>query len=171
MRRRICLMGAAISAGPLAVGVAIAPAAKPKSHAAKPVASTCTVNVSTSIPAGATTLDPPVDQGSQYGSIACGRPFRMGAQVDHFQVADSGDTVGPFTMYFATGSIHGTLDLTPTEGPAPGVSFIEVDYTGTLTVTGGTGAYRKAGGSGTLTCKSPDEVHMTCTDRLKLTKL
>jgi hypothetical protein len=36
-------------------------------------------------------------------------------------------------------------------------------------VTGGTGAYRKAKGKGTLKCASVDGVHFACTEKLKLT--
>jgi len=47
-------------------------------------------------------------------------------------------------------------------------SFAASSYTGTITIKGGTGAYQKAKGTGTLTCQSPDSVHLTCVEHLKL---
>ena len=46
---------------------------------------------------------------------------------------DSGDVVANYWMYFNTGAIHGTYDLTPQEGTFTGTNFSEVDYLGTLT--------------------------------------
>ena len=40
-----------------------------------------------------------------------------------------------------------------------------------MTVTGGTGTFAKAGGKkGTLNCTSDDTVHLTCTEKIKLTQ-
>ena len=40
-----------------------------------------------------------------------------------------------------------------------------------LTITGGTGTYAGAKGVGTMTCKTLDGIHTTCTDKLKLKQL
>lgn len=91
-----------------------------------------------------------------------------------FKVPDSGDTVGSYAQYFATGSIRGKFDLTPTEasGALSSTSFSNEAWAGTVTVTGGTGSFAHASAKkGTLKCTSADTVHLTCTEKLKLKKL
>ena len=45
-----------------------------------------------------------------------------------------------------------------------------VTYTGTVTYTGGTAAFRRARGSGTITCTTTDGgAHKSCTSNSKLT--
>ncbi len=128
--------------------------------------------MTTALPAGAASLNAPVEEGTQYGSAACHKLFGRGVQADALTVLDTGDTNGPYTLYFGTGSIHGRYDLTPAEGLPPTLTtFAATDYTGTLTIIGGTGAYALIRGTGTLTCASPDDIHLSCTDRLKLTQM
>lgn len=172
MRRRTYLVGTALTAGSLAAGVAIAPAASTKPKP-KPVAVVCATSVTTQIPPGDTQVVPPVTQGTDYGSVKCGgKLFGRGVQVDRFTVPDSGDTVGSYAQYFGTGSIHGKFDLTPDEAPTTtATTFQATTYTGTVTVGGGTGAYVGAKGTGTAKCQSPDGVHTSCTVRLKLKQL
>jgi hypothetical protein len=70
VRRRICIVGTVISAGPLVVGVAIAPAAKTKAVAKpKSIVVACSSSITTQIPEGATAVLPPVSQGTQYGTV------------------------------------------------------------------------------------------------------
>jgi hypothetical protein len=97
--------------------------------------------------------------------VKCGKPLGAGVQADRFTVPASGDTVAKFTLYFATGSLHGTYDLTPQEGA---LNFMSVAYQGTVKVDGGTGAFQGITGTGALRCKTPDGIHTNCTDRLKL---
>lgn len=177
MRRRICVVvGVALSGLPLALGITAAPAAGKlrvtKVAAGKPkvIEVTCATNTGITIAAGDTAVVPPAQHGAEYGTTACAEPLGRGVQEDRFRVPDSGDTVASYTMYFATGSIHGKYDLTPQGGSFGGPGFTEVDSLGTMTVTGGTGRFRGAKGIGTMKCKSLDGIHTACTDKLKLRK-
>jgi len=168
VRRRICMMGAVISAVPLTLGVAPAMAATSKKAKPKPVETNCTTTVGIMIAPGDTALTPPVASGHEYGTAVCGKVLGRGVQSDTFTTPDSGDTVATFTFYLRGGTIRGTYDLTPQEG---GLNFLETDYLGTLTVKGGSGLYAGAKGTGTSTCTSLDGIHTTCHDKLKLAQL
>jgi hypothetical protein len=170
VRRRICLVGAALSAGPLTLGVAPALAAKSKANKQKPkpIVTACSTNVGIMIGAADTGVTPPVANGREYGTATCGKVLGPGVQSDTFTIPDSGDTVARFTLFFRSGELHGKYDLTPGEGSA---NFLESDFTGTMTVTGGSGAFFGAHGTGTMTCKTLDSIHTSCRDKLKLTQL
>jgi len=168
VRRRICLLGVTL---PLALGVAPAVAATSSSSKPvkpKPVKTVCTTNVGIMIASGGTEVTPPVQAGQEYGSAHCGPALGGGVQSDTFTVDDSGDTLAKFTWYLHTGTVHGTYDLTPQSGA---FNFLAVDYTGTLKVKGGTGAFAGAKGTGTMTCSTADGIHTTCSDKVKLTQL
>ncbi len=171
MRRRICLVGTAIAAVPFAVGIGVASAAS--SSAAQTVVVKCHVSLSTVPPPGSNSVDQPPSQGAQYGPVQClTGSLGSGVEKDSFKVPDSGDTVGSYAQYFATGSIHGKFNLSPTEGTGnlSSTSFESESWVGTVTVTGGTGAWAGASGKeGTLKCTSGDTVHLTCHEKLKLT--
>jgi hypothetical protein len=146
-------------------------AGKPKIKTkTKPIAVVCTTDVGIMIAPGDTAVVPPAAEGSEYGSASCGK-LGKGVQSDAFTVPDSGDSLATYTMYFPTGTIRGAYDLVPQEGSFMGTNFTEVDSLGTLTVTGGTGVFQGAKGTGTMTCKTLDGIHTSCTDKLKLTKL
>jgi hypothetical protein len=176
VKRRICLVGTAIAAVPFAVGLSVATAAS-KTTPAKPktVVLKCHISVGTVPPPGSAAVDQPPSQGVQYGTVHCpGASFGGGVEKSTFTVPDSGDTVGSYAQYFSGGSIHGKFDLSPQEGSGDltTVGFSSESWTGTVTVTGGTGTLAKASGKkGTLNCTSGDSVHLTCTERLKLTQL
>jgi hypothetical protein len=157
-------VGVALTASSLAFGAVTATAAKKPA----PIHVSCTTTVGVMIADNQSGVTPPVQQGAEYGSAACGRPLGQGVQADKFNVADSGDTVANYRLYFPIGTIHGTYDLTPQESQ---FNFLEVDYLGTLKVTGGTGAFTGAKGAGTMTCRSLDGIHTTCKDKLKLKQL
>jgi hypothetical protein len=170
VRRRICMMGAVISAVPLTLGVAPAMAASSsaKKQKPKPLETNCTTNVGIMIASGDTGLTPPIANGHEYGTATCGKVLGHGVQTDTFTTPDSGDTLATFTLYFPGGTVHGTYDLTPQEG---GLNFLETDYLGTLKVKGGSGLYHGVKGTGTSTCQSLDGIHTTCHDKLKLAQL
>jgi hypothetical protein len=170
VRRRICVVGAALSAASLGFGAVSATAAK--SPAGTNVTKvTCKTNVGIMVAGSDTGVTPPVQKGAEYGIAVCGKLLGSGVQADKFSVPDTGNTLAQYQMYLPTGTIHGKYKLIPQEGSFNGSNFNEVDTLGTLTITGGTGTYQGAKGTGTMKCKSLDGIHTTCTDKLKLTKL
>ncbi len=174
--RRIWLVVAVMAVGVLAVGAAQAMAAKSKSKSKAPKTVTttvsCKVSLGTLSAPGETAVIPPAAQGSQYGPVHCGGAIGSGIQSDTFKLMDSGDVQGKYAQYFGTGTVHGSFSLTPDDTGAPSstTTFANVSYTGTMNVAGGTGAYKKATGKGTLKCSSNDGVHFSCTSKLKLSQ-
>ena len=175
MNRRITLLGFAITAAVLAMGVAAAlattktsaPTAAPKITKTRV---TCDIAAVTAIPTGKTSVSPPVESGRQYGHIGCGKPLGVGVEANQFKRMDSGDLQGPYRQYFAGGTVRGVYDLAPDEGQPPSpTTFTSESYVGTITVLGGTGVYRQAKGPGTLKCSTDDGVHLHCTEKLTLT--
>jgi hypothetical protein len=165
VKRRICVAGAAVLC-PLAFMVGSAGAAKSKTKtSANPGPKiVCSTKTSIMVPSGDNAVLPPAQQGGEYGTASCAKPLGVGVQKDVFTVPASGDTVAKYTLYFDTGTLHGTYDLTPTGGTSQ--NFLETDWTGTMKVTGGTGAFKGAKGTGTMVCKTMDGIHSTCTDKL-----
>lgn len=171
MRRRNWFAVTAVMAASLAVSVGMASAASPKLITLR-----CNNSLTTLPPTDSNTVNQPASDGNQDGSIHCRtKGFGGGMIGDAFTVPDSGDTVGTYTQYFGAGSIHGKFDLTPSEsGPISNTNFESQSWTGTITLLGGTGVYKgiKAKkGSGTMTCTSPDTVHMSCVEKIKLKTL
>jgi hypothetical protein len=171
--RRIWLVVAAMAMGLLLVGVASAAAAKTKAKTTpKPVKFkvTCKSSVGTVPAADDNAVVPPADHGSQYGSVRCGKVFGGGIQADSFKLLDTGDLQGSWAQYYGVGTIHGQFALTPadTGPPSSTTTFSAVTYSGTVTVAGGTGAYKKATGKGTMNCSSTDGVHFACSDTVKV---
>jgi hypothetical protein len=167
VRCRNWLVGTAIAAAPFVVGIGVASAAGGSSA----VTLKCHISVSAVPPPGSNTVDQPPSQGFQYGTVHCGSAG-AGVEAASFKVPDTGDTVGNYTQYFGAGSVHGKFDLTPSEGSGDlsSTSFTSESWVGTVTVTGGTGSWAKAAGKkGVLKCTSGDSVHLTCTEKLKLT--
>lgn len=170
MRRRICLVGIAVAAISLAAGIGVASAS---TSAAKPVVFKCHISLSTVPPAGSAAVNQPPAQGAQYGAVHC-PAIGGGVEADSFTVPDSGNTVGSYAQYFGAGSIYGKFVLTPNEGSGDlsATSFESESWVGTVTITGGTGTYAHAAGKkGVLKCTSGDSVHLTCTEKLKVTQL
>lgn len=168
MRRRICLMGAALSIALLvAVSGSALAAGNGKSKTKKvPTKSVgCSVATTIAIAKGDTAVLPPAAAGDEFGNAACGTLLGSGLQKDTFTVPTSGDTIAKYWMYFKTGSVHGTYDLTP---QSSSLNFLSTDWMGTMKVLGGTGAFKGVTGVGTMTCTSADGIHSTCTDHLKL---
>jgi hypothetical protein len=172
VRRRIWFALTAVMAASLVVGVGMALAAS----SVKPTVLKCRILMTTTPPSGSNTVSQPSSQGSQYGPIRCPTAgFGGGIVQDSFTVPDSGDTVGTYTQYFKTGSVKGAFVLTPTESaPISTTNFDSQSWTGTVTVTGGTGVYTGIKGIkgkknlGVLNCTSPDSVHITCAEKVKV---
>ena len=178
MRRRIGFAGVAVAAVSLIVGVGFAFAAGHKHHKhhaqpakPRPVLLRCSSAPTTVPPAGQANVDQPPSGGNQYGSVNCSTTgFGSGIMGDAFTIDDSGDMVGFYQQYFDGGSIKGTFDLSPGEGPPIGPdTFAAQAWEGQVKVTGGTGVYQGVVGKdskGTMSCNSPDSVHMTCTENV-----
>jgi hypothetical protein len=118
---------------------------------------TCTVHLQT--------LAPPGASGEDFGTVACTPVFGEGVQHDTVTVTPTSPTTGtgtgPFKAFFDTGTIHGTMKLTASAAPA-GVAT----YTGTIKISGGTGAYKHVRGSIKAQCSSPDGgTHTNCTSK------
>jgi hypothetical protein len=181
VRRRIYLVGTVIATASLVIGAGIATAASStKTVKVKPIVLKCNISMATEAAAGSSSVDPTATQGNQYGPTHCPtKGFGAGMIADSFTVPDSGDTVGTYVEYFKAGSVTGAFDLTPNESPPlTDTTFSSQSWTGTITVMDGTGVYKgiktykakhKPATPGVLNCTSPDSVHLTCTEKIKVT--
>ena len=169
--KRICLLGSVI-AGVLILGVASALAAS--SHASKggkkgktPTTVTtkvsCTSALSLQAPAGAADVTPSAPDGTQMGTVTC-PSIGKGIESEAYTTQGSGDITGKWQLWLNTGSVFGTVTLTPDDNapPTTTTSFSQASYTGTFIVKSGTGAYAKATGKGTIKCATQDAVHFSC---------
>jgi hypothetical protein len=110
----------------------------------------CTVHLAaqTSFP------PPPNKRATDFGQVTCDGPFGFGSRydtfVDHPQSQTEGFANLKFKDFFNHGRIEGTWLVryvaTPNESGPP-----DVNYKITVKVTGGTGAFKHARGSGTGT--------------------
>jgi hypothetical protein len=144
----------------LVVATATAAGAGP----AKDAQVTCTLQLQTLAPPGASS-------GEDFGTVDCASVFGKGVQHDTLTVTATSPTTatltGSFKQFFDTGTIHGTVKLTGSANSAGVLS-----YTGVAKVSGGTGAYKHVRGSARLECSSPDGgTHTTCTEKATLTHL
>ena len=178
--RRICLVGALMATGPLVGAVAVWPGVSPaataqgkkvtKTHKVTKV--TCKLELIVQAQPGQTSVTPAAENGTRYGTARCGKVLGQGLEQDSFASLTSGDLKGQYKQYFGTGSAHGAFTLTPGDSPpSTSTTFSTQSYTGTYTITGGTGAYGKALGKGTVSCMTQDSVHFSCTERIKLKQL
>ncbi len=173
MRRRIALGATAVAGVSLALVMGITPAIGKTGRRAgntEAVNVECIMSLTTMPPPGSTEVVAPASSGQQYGGLKCPQSgFYGGTVADVFQVPDSGDTVGTYVEYLNTGTIRGGFDLTPDEGTfGGGGTFQSQSWTGTISVTGGTGAYKgiTASKMGTMSCDSPDSVHLSCIENI-----
>lgn len=180
--KRICLVGAAMAAL-LTAGIVTAPASatpatkKPASVNKKPVTKlepvkttlTCTLNLVTQVPSNDVTVTQGAESGMQYGRAGCAKPLFSGAEEASFLQDQSGNLSGKYQQWFNAGSLYGDYTLTAQDtGPPTTTSFTNASYTGTVTVTNGTGFFKKATGTGTLACTTTDLAHYACSEKLKL---
>lgn len=180
--KRICLAGAAMAAL-LTAGVVTSPASatpaatKPanviKNSVTKlePVTTTltCTLKLVTQIPSNDVTVTQGADSGTQYGRAGCAKPLFSGVEQSSFLQDESGDLSGKYQQWFNSGSVYGEYTLTAQDtGPPSTTSFTNASYSGTISVSNGTGVFKKAAGTGTLACTTTDLAHFACTEKLKL---
>jgi hypothetical protein len=134
----------------------------------------CKVAMTTTPPAGDNAVFQPAASGDQFGPVNCrpfgGSGFGGGIIANAFTVPDSGDLVGKYTQYFKAGSVSGSFDLVPQESDFTSTNFASQAWVGTIKVKRGTAIYSgiKEKKIGTMTCTTPDSVHFTCTERVKL---
>ncbi len=177
MRRRTWFAVTAVMAASLAVGTGVAMAASASSASSSPTTKlTCKISLSTVPPAGSNAVNQPPAQGWEYGAVHCPKAgFGGGLEGSSFTLLDTGDTVGKFTQYFKAGSISGSFDLSPQQsGTLSQTGFAAQNWQGTMKITGGTGVFsaiKSKKGTGVLKCMSPDSVHESCTEKIKLTAI
>lgn len=104
-----------------------------------------------------------------FGFPACSAPFGKGLHHSTITVTPSsptsGSIAGRFKNYYNAGTVRGTVAMT-----FSATSPENVTYTGTVTYTGGTAAFRRAKGTGTITCTTTDGgAHKSCIVDSKLT--
>jgi hypothetical protein len=168
VRRRITLALTAVSVSAVlagGAGIALAASAKPTTVLK------CKLYLTTTPPAGSSQVAQPASSGRQYGPVQCNSGFGSGVAADKFTIPISGDFVGTYTQYFPSGSIQGKFDLAPEEAPpVSGTNFTSEAFKGKVTVTGGTGTLKGAKSTkpGVMTCTSPDTVHMSCKETVKV---
>lgn len=159
MRRTLTLTTALAASAVLALGAGSGAAAKSK----RVTQISCGLELTAQGPPQGT---PPATQ--SFGVVSCPRPFGAGVHQGSSTATAPVDGRGTFAVnfkkYFDRGTIRGTVTGTFTASPP------NVANTGTVAIAGGTGAYRRARGTGTLNCASTDGgVHRSCTFTLKLT--
>jgi hypothetical protein len=152
--RLVRIAGAALVAALLVANATAAGAGSSKKG-------TCTLQLQT--------LAAPGASGEDFGTVACDRRFGKGVQHNPNVTVTptsqtTGTATGPYKQFFDTGTVHGTFKLAYTLAPPSGVT-----YTGTATISGGTGAYKHVRGSAKVTCESADGgAHTTCTVKTTL---
>ncbi len=124
------------------------------------------------------TIPQPAPTAANFGRTSCGKPFGVGVQKDSSTVTRTSLTAGvfegPFKMFFDTGTIKGTFKIAfvttlgPPVSPSTFPTIAGVVYTGTVKVTGGTGAWRRIRGNGTVTGTSPDAKRTALTETMTL---
>lgn len=172
MRRRIFLAALALGGTSAALIVGIAPAVGKQAAPPHVTQVTCKFTLTTEPPRGSTTVVAPQQKGIQDGGVLCNdKQFGLGAIRDHYVMPPSGSLVGNFTQYFDTGTLAGKLRLIPKSGNTfSGGSYQSQNYGGKFNVEYGTGTFHgvKSTQPGTMYCKSPDDVHLSCTETMTI---
>ena len=106
---------------------------------------------------------------THFGFPACPAPLGKGLHHSTITVTPtsptSGSIAGKFKNYYNTGTLRGTVAMT-----FSATSPANITYTGTVTYTSGTGAFRHGKGTGTITCTTTDGgAHKSCVVNSKLT--
>lgn len=119
------------------------------------------------------TIKQPAPTAANFGPAKCSRPFGAGVQQDSSKTTRTSPTTGffsgPFKLFFDRGTIKGTFRIEFVTTLSAQYQITGVTYKGTLKVTGGTAAYRRVRGTGTVTGTSPDAVETALAYKLKLT--
>jgi len=119
------------------------------------------------------TIEQPAPTAANFGSARCSRPFGTGVQRDSSKTTrtslTAGRFTGPFKLFFDRGTIRGTFRIRFVTMLSAAYQITGVIYQGTLKITGGTAAYRRVRGTGTIAGTSPDAVRTDLAYRMKLT--
>jgi hypothetical protein len=119
------------------------------------------------------TIKQPAPTAANFGSARCSRPFGTGVQRDSSKTTrtslTAGRFTGPFKLFFDRGTIRGTFRIRFVTMLSAAYQITGVVYRGTLRITGGTAAYRRVRGTGTIVGTSPDAVRTSLSYRMKLT--
>ena len=163
MRSRSIVTTALVAGAALAVGTA---SAAPATSAKKAKALTCGLEIFAQGPPQGT---PP--SGIQFGFTNCPRPLGRGVHYDAYTVMPAGPGQGAingtFKNHYNRGTTSGTFAITFSASPTNPAS---ITYTGTVTYTRGTGAFRRVRGGGTIMCTTADGgAHKVCTVNSRLT--
>lgn len=174
--KRIVLTGAALAALFTAGIPAVATAARSIPHTkktatTKTVHASCKLSLTTVAPPGSIGVEAGATSGTNYGNSTCASE-RPGVARQVFAIDAAGDMGGKLQQWFATGSLYGTFKLTASSASAPptSTSFGKAAYSGTVTLMGASGQLKGVTGSGKLTCTTPDSLHYTCIEKLKLSE-
>jgi len=159
MRRTLIITTAVLTAAAVAVPVAGAPA-----KAGKAAKVRCTLQLTAQGPPAGT---PPV--GVSFGLVQCDSPFGKGVHRGSAAVTPTrpgnGTIAVRFKNYYDRGTISGRI-----AGTFSATSPTNITYTGTVTFTAGTGAFKRVRGRGAIQCTTADAgVHKACTVTSKLT--
>jgi hypothetical protein len=118
------------------------------------------------------TIKQPAPTAANFGPAKCSRPFGTGVQQDSSKTTrtslTAGSFTGPFKLFFDRGTIKGTFTIGFVTTLSASYQITGVTYQGTLTITGGTAAFRRVRGTGTVTGSSPDAVKTTLEYKMKL---
>jgi hypothetical protein len=111
----------------------------------------------------------PNPSGIHLGFAACPAPLGRGLHYNTYTVTPTspghGTIASRFKNYYDRGTTKGTAALT-----FAATSPTNITYTGTVTFTGGTGAFRRIKGKGTIQCTTTDGgAHKACTVNSKVT--
>lgn len=153
----------------LTVGIGVATAAAAPTGR---VVLKCTTTLTAVPPGGTAVVQQPPIGGWEYGHMLCNRKklgLYGGVEARKFTVPLNGNAVGSFTQFFPGGVLAGKFKLVPAE-IGFGENFSAESWTGTFTVTGGSGAFGKmtSASPGVMKCSSSDTVHITCTEKVTL---
>ena len=173
MRRRIFLAALALGGTSAALTVGISSAVGKQATPPHVIQVGCQFTMVIQPPPGSDNVVPPVQQGIENGGVYCPSPKGWGSGVIRaaFKTPASGDMVGKYIQYFDTGTIGGEFDLTPTSGGSFGGSNYQSEtWHGIFKVWYGTGAFQGAKSTqpGKMSCTSPDQVHLNCTESMTI---
>lgn len=93
-------------------------------------------------------------QGFDFGLVTCSEPFGKGVQFDTYTetvTAPKASAHGPFTWFFADGTVHGTFEFAGTFS-----SPTTATLAGTLQLTHGTARFKHVHANGHITCTTTD---------------